>query len=875
MVLSFALCATFAFAQSNKLAVNRMAADKAPVAVENVKAQPAAGYTGSIFTKEGELFLCTFEDNSNLYSTGAIGSNELVNGTNATPHAQQAFHSTWHRLPDSTGNYNENIYGADHYGVTVGHYANYGGWHYFTEEMRSNTPNDGFMVMTMQDQISDWGGTGANGAFDAYIAFAPFSSQGVGLLRVRFYQLYRCFNNDKCWIDYSVDNSTWYAIEVNRARIDVSVNGWAIGWKSASMPSATANQASVYMRLRWECSSNSGGAYGYIWMVDDFSVMPAPMNHFNIVSNEYYEGFYQMMPQNLQVPVVWVSELSNDGQTDQTSVTGHVYTFASGEAATELTNKNIYTMPSEPYDFRKIIIDPLDWYDSVGRPTSSGGVSHGEYGYNYVRTGDPYACLPTTNTGVHHFFTDITANPGFTTHIGDSVTFDTLRYNVNWDAAAEHPYGIWARDHGAVRRNSYYAAGLVGANTFSDQVDFEEGDPLWDKAGYGVFVTYVTGDSIPRDANGNPWKILGMELVPATRLNMAQAGSRFEPQLRYEWTDSAGSGWISKVNVGASTYIVQNNDVYASSELGDNGFEYYTPIDNEYRKIQIMFPNQPELVPNLSFMVGYQLEEDANFAVATSSNFFYRGTQTVAFADEPGMESYGHALTMFNKSTVIMYDPYDNGLHAFNTNSYPMIRMLVGPGYYVPKVAVSLECDNEDLGYFADGQLTNICGEIDSVPVNGAASYIAMPVPGYVVDAIYLDGVALDTIEDGNGNRIAIVEDEEDGLTYAYVYLNNVTTNCTLRCSFKEAPIGFDPVANNVVMKLQPNPASSMVNVALKGVTGNVNMALIDMSGRVVSTSQFDAENGTTINVSNLAKGAYFVRITNSKFNKIEKLIVR
>lgn len=881
MVLSFALCATLAFAQSNKLPVNRMTAVKAPTAVENIKAQPAAGYTGSIFTKDGELFLCTFGASATNYSTGAIGSNEMVNGTNATPHAQNAYHSTWHRLPDTAEAViaADPLCGANNYPVSydvLGMYAN---------AVPTNTPEDGLMVMTMQDQVSDpahgWGGHGTVGAFDAYIAFAPFSTQGVGLIRVRFAQLYRCFNSDKCWIDYSIDNQTWYAIEINRARIDVSVNSYTYGWKSQSMPASIANQANVWLRLRWESSSNNGGAYGYVWIVDDFTVVPAPTNHLNVTTNQYYEGFYQMMPQNLQVPVVWASDLSNDGQTPQTNVTGHVYTYASGQPATELTNKNIYTMPVDPFDYRAVVIDPLRYYDSVGKVATNGNTYHGAYDYEIVPTSDPYVCLPTANTGVHHFFTDITSTPGYPTHIGDSVTFDTLRYNVNWNTEGEHPYGIWARDHGAVRRNSYYAVGAV--NRQGNTYIFSEYDPngtgtqpMWDKATYGVFVSYVTGDSIPRDANGNPWKVLGIELVPSTQLNMAQASTRFEPQLRYNWTDSAGQGYISKFNTGASSYVVQSGDVWPSSELGENGFDYYTPIDNEYKKIQIMFPNQPELYPNLEYLIGYQLEEDGEFSVATSSNFFYRGTERVYFYDEPGMESYGHALTMFNKGSVSIWDPYASGFMSYSTNNYPMIRMLVGPGYYVPKAAVTLECDDEDLGYFADGQLTNICGEVDSVPINGAASYIAMPVPGYVVDAIYLDGVALDTLEDGNGNRISFVKDEDDGLTYAYVYLNNVpATGHTLRCTFKEAPIGFDPVASNVVMKLQPNPATSMVRVSLKGVSGNVDMALIDMSGRVVSTSQFNAENGTTINVSNLAKGAYFVRITNSKFNKIEKLIVR
>ena len=61
----------------------------------------------------------------------------------------------------------------------------------------------------------------------------------------------------------------------------------------------------------------------------------------------------------------------------------------------------------------------------------------------------------------------------------------------------------------------------------------------------------------------------------------------------------------------------------------------------------------------------------------------------------------------------------------------------------------------------------------------------------------------------------------------------------------------------------------------IEGVDGMVNCMLIDMSGRVVYNQNVNAETAQTINVSNLAKGAYFVRITNDKFTKVEKLIVR
>ncbi len=861
MVLSFALCATVAFAQSNKLATKNTIADKV-VTQEATLERPAAGYTGSIFTKDGELFTCTFAAGGN-YTTGTIGNNEQVNGTNATPHVQSDFFSKWQRLADTTAATVAAFATQDHYPWASQNNRLYNR----ARALYSNTPDDGIMVMMMIDQIA----TSTTGAFDAYIAFQPFSTVGNRLVRVRFAQYYQCFNNDKCWLDYSTDGQTWSAVEINRARIDIAVNDATRGWKSVSMPSSMAGQANVYMRVRWECNSSAGGAYGYWWLIDDFTVMPAPANSLNVVTNQYYEGFYQMMPQNLQVPVVWVNELANDGQNDQTNVTGAIYAGAAESNAALLASKNIYSMPMDPNTTRSIVIDPLAWYDSVGRPTSNGGVAHGEYDYDYIRTNDPYACLPTCNLGQHYFFSDITTDL-VTPHIGaigtnSNATFDSLRYDVNWNTETAHPFGVWARDHGAIRRDSYYAAGLVGESTFSDELDGEN-DPLWDKTGYGVFVTYVTGDSIPRDANGNPWRVLGMEMTASTFANMQEVGARLEPQLRYEFMDSAGGSWIGSLDHGASVYTVKSTDVMSAAYLTDTtaatGLQYETY--GNYPVIRIMFPNQPELYANLSFAVGYRLAEDAAFAVATSADYYYKGNRYAYFYNTPGMESYGTALTMFNKGTVMVYDPYDNNFHAFNTNEYPMIRMLVGPAYYVPKVAITLECENEDFGGFVDGNFGSLCGQIDSVAIGGSASYTVMPQPGYVIDKVYLDGAETEYEEQ---------TDEADGRTYGTVHLDNVTAAHTLSCSFKEAPIGFDPVANNVVMRLQPNPATSMVRISLKNVSGNVNMSLIDMSGRVVTTSQFNAENGTTINVSNLAKGAYFVRITNNKFSKIEKLIVR
>ena len=864
MVLSFALCATFAFAQTNKIATPAKSGEvrAAKTVAEDVQVQKA-GYTGSIFTKDDELMLCTFATEGAGYTTGAIGENEMVNGTLVPAHGQTAFHSTWHRMPSNDTNaldaFNPNSpWGSHNYPAAYDVWRNYICGYNGNTPFGSTTHDEGIMVMTMMDQISAWGGSGAVGNFDAYIAFTPFSTAQSPLVRVRLYQYYRCFNNDQCWIDYSTNGTTWYAVEINVRSIDVESNSSIRGWKTVTMPASIGNQANVFLRLRWSCTSSAGGAYGYFWFVDDVSVIEAPDNNLVMKSNQYFEGFYQTMPQDLEVPVVWIAEFSNEGQLTQTNLTGAVYAFsADNTTAMLVASKTIASVAPDPMTTRQLIIDPLGFYDSA--TTSVHGSTYNPYAYATGSIG----YLPTGNTGAHYFYTDITTD-SYQPHFYENETFDTVFYNVNWNTD-DHPFGVWGRDHGVVALGSAVTYGAIRTEGNTTIVSDDPGTTQWNKAGYGVFVKYVTGDTVPIDANGNHWRVLGMEMVASTEPGYQSPGTRLSPILFMDVTDSTGAltGWRG-ISTGASTYVVKSSDVISNSVLSDSLERFTYELPGGYPVVRIMFPNQPELIPNFCYNAGYELEEESDFTVATTPYYFYNeeGVAT-RFSEEPGMEDYAVTLGVVGRWSTFIADPFDGYVRPLNSDTYPMIRLLIGPSYYIPKVSVSLECDNPDEGNFIDGNYNDLCGTVDSVPVGGSVTYIVMPVPGYDIDKIYRDGVEIEYEP----------QEDADGITYGYVTLENLQASCVLRCSFKPH-VGFDPVAN-VSMRLMPNPATSNVNVVMKGVTGTVNMALIDMSGRVVTTSQFNAENGTNINVSNLAKGAYFVRITNNKFSKIEKLIVR
>ena len=77
---------------------------------------------------------------------------------------------------------------------------------------------------------------------------------------------------------------------------------------------------------------------------------------------------------------------------------------------------------------------------------------------------------------------------------------------------------------------------------------------------------------------------------------------------------------------------------------------------------------------------------------------------------------------------------------------------------------------------------------------------------------------------------------------------------------------------------MYPNPTSNQTNLIVNGVSGDAKIIISDMQGRILNTTNVKAANGVieqTIDVSNLAKGVYYVRIQNNQLSRTQKLIVK
>ena len=96
------------------------------------------------------------------------------------------------------------------------------------------------------------------------------------------------------------------------------------------------------------------------------------------------------------------------------------------------------------------------------------------------------------------------------------------------------------------------------------------------------------------------------------------------------------------------------------------------------------------------------------------------------------------------------------------------------------------------------------------------------------------------------------------------------------KATFTTQGVGIDNVGA-VRVTLFPNPAANSTTVSVNGVEGMVTITVVDMNGRAVRTETVECSSDCTktMDIDNLAAGAYFVRIQGGGINVVKKLVVK
>ena len=90
------------------------------------------------------------------------------------------------------------------------------------------------------------------------------------------------------------------------------------------------------------------------------------------------------------------------------------------------------------------------------------------------------------------------------------------------------------------------------------------------------------------------------------------------------------------------------------------------------------------------------------------------------------------------------------------------------------------------------------------------------------------------------------------------------------------AQIGINTV-DGMNVTIFPNPTSTSTTISLSGVSGDVQISIVDMNGRTVMNETMSCDGTCTkqMEVSGLASGAYFVRVSGEGINMVKKLVVK
>lgn len=895
MFVGLAMCASVAFAQTESISRIAKASMQQDLKAPTKAVLAPVDYKASIFTKDGDYdtlrtFTFASDDMTGIsYGTSAVlGANDYVNDTLTAGMAHTVIldKDVWARIQDST-------WFAANYSTTYPQSSRYVGVSWILARMAiMNNPNnpvdDGFMFLTYCEQTS------FAGNFNTYFSLPPVTKPANRMVEVRLTQAYVKYY-DRCFIDYKIGNN-WYAREINVMGVDCEVNGSASYHPVYTMPFELVNETSVELRFRG-LSWRRGSDYGYLWAVDNVAIVNVNReDSWSLASAHAFDGFFGTVPQGMQIPMTYGVEAYNVGVANLNNATLSVSAGTNANNFQTVASSTPRNIPAGDIEARyNLVINERGFMqaDSAMDNYMQGWL--GEFA-NYGNTsgtltgGYQGRSLPTTTLGANYYTLTATASNNMNSNTL-TAKFDTVLYTVS-DYVEQPQSGRvegfrWGVDNGLIPSGSIFCtqfndAGYVASDT---------SDNHYTIAGYRVHVRYTTGNVIPAN-----WCFRGIEIVPQTLYDTVRMRGASIVPIVYEevYTNDGYVSWQS-VPCGIDNQAFR----VSGSEANHLPTGYILP-DVDYNAVTIEFLDQPALKPNTAYRFGYILNNDAYFAAAGQRTSYRNIDDTgavvsVRYADDPATAPYAtQNMISPTRWDVIVGDPAGTNsttVYGWNIDHFPLIRPIVGEPTERPTNNIFVDCqyNTDSTGFHVRRGSDTICDDFFTVTVGSSQSVSFIPSGAHsVIDSVFLNGQLLSVYDEQTdegelGEYEYNYEDENENVllyrNYYTYFIESVQEGATYVFSAKTHwephRTGIDPVASDVILTLAPNPATTSVKLNIKGVTGMVNCNIIDMSGRVIYNANINAEGQNTIDVANFPAGAYFVRITNNTFSKIEKLIIR
>jgi hypothetical protein len=235
--------------------------------------------------------------------------------------------------------------------------------------------------------------------------------------------------------------------------------------------------------------------------------------------------------------------------------------------------------------------------------------------------------------------------------------------------------------------------------------------------------------------------------------------------------------------------------------------------------------------------------------------------------------------------------------YSFQKNS-SSLDSEVGVGLAISGIAVPMKFDNPDVRYkfpvtfgTSDSTDSKYSASIPSLGYYGEKRHRVNIVDGWGV--LYLpndtfnvirvkstvqnkDSLYLDTISMGFNVPRNVTEYKwlAPGHHLPVLQIDKTTSTTTVNY-YSSTPIGYgiSDIYNSGVVSIFPNPATDILSVIFMDYTTENLVSISDITGKEVYRKIFTNEYKMDIPVSNIAKGLYFIRISNTERSYCQKFI--
>ena len=133
-----------------------------------------------------------------------------------------------------------------------------------------------------------------------------------------------------------------------------------------------------------------------------------------------------------------------------------------------------------------------------------------------------------------------------------------------------------------------------------------------------------------------------------------------------------------------------------------------------------------------------------------------------------------------------------------------------------------------------------------------------------------------EVVGSGKGSFTANLTSLSENTTYyikAYA-INSVGTAYGDEKSFTtEKATGIEGLAKNK-FKIYPNPSQGCFTLVISENIKKADLIITDIKGNIVLNKKINSES-TEVDISEKAKGIYFLQVNSSKFSKTEKIILK